>query len=283
MHVIVCLCVLGGIQLMQLFWAECNQKSFASSVPLLLLTIFILLNSIAMLIAFLSSTTFFHTKYSLELMHCMLPLLTWSHYISLSTDAHPHSVQSPRARANQYLDMYIHPLHTYTLEWNSLLWASTSRMQSDSLVSGMMVGQCTGHCFGLAAHPFDKVDDDDVQEQGAWEIRGRPPRYRHSAKCWCCFWCNSWDAPITSNGPNKRMWSHPIKSSHSHCQVNRGQQVYRELLHHQHQTTQPRINTSSSGTFLVKVIRQFCEHNYSFLLDADVLWKNLTFVFIRSQ
>ena len=107
----------GGAPLTQLFWTEWRQRLFVSSALLLILIVFYLLNSAAMLPLFLSSIEYFHADCSSELANCMPPPLPRPRCTRLSTHAHPYTVQTPYARVNQHLHSFIP--HAGKL-WNNL-------------------------------------------------------------------------------------------------------------------------------------------------------------------
>ena len=113
----VCISCVGGGPLTQLSLTEWSLRLFVSSALLLLLIVFYLLNSAAMLPLFLSSIDIFMLTALLNLLTACLPSIPRPRCIRLSTHAHPYIVQTLYARVNQHLHSFIP--HAGKL-WNNL-------------------------------------------------------------------------------------------------------------------------------------------------------------------
>ncbi len=97
----------GGAPCTQLSWTEWSLRLFVSSVLLLSLTIFSLLNSAAKLPLSLSSIVIFTLTALLNLLTACLPPLLRPRCTHLCTQARPFTVQIPYARVNLHLHTFI--------------------------------------------------------------------------------------------------------------------------------------------------------------------------------
>lgn len=86
---------------------EKSQRPLVSSIPFLLLAVFIPLTSTAVLFAYLSSIDIFRlTALASEFTKCTPSFLTPPRY-TCSPKAHPCSAQPVNAGVNKYLDFFI--------------------------------------------------------------------------------------------------------------------------------------------------------------------------------